>query len=172
MHWDAVDLLDHKSVLSLFETQVYSIIIDKSTSDCIACVDPIELSLPYPIDIPSDTPLDLNMRKSPEPIHPLHVLAVHVAYVMKAGARWIALSYSSDRFPFVDGLYSSRPHLPGFPDSGKLWKLIGKEEVGSKEKIEKAVNASGTVTYQPKVSHWVYILQRTEVPLVVRGGHL
>jgi hypothetical protein len=172
MRWDAVDLLDHKSALTIFKPQAYSIILDKSTSDCIACVDDVRLPLPYPIDIPSDTPLDLSMRETPEPVHPLHVLAVHLAYVSKPGARWIALSYSGDRFPFVDGLYSSRPHVAGFPDTGMLWKLISKEELESKEKQGEVFNAGGTVTYKPKVSHWVYILQRTEVMLAIRGGHL
>ena len=172
MRWDAVDLLDYKSVLAIFKPQTYSMIVDKSTSDCIACIDDVRLPLPYSIDIPSVTPLDLSIRETPEPVHPLHVLAVHLAYVTKPGARWVALSYSSDRFPFCDGLYSSRPHVSGFPDTGMLWKLVSKAEIDSEEKEEIVVNAAGTVTYRPKVSHWVYILRRTEVPLTVRGGHL
>jgi hypothetical protein len=172
MLWDVIDLLDHKSVLGVCKPGSYSVIVDKSTSDCIACIDDVRLLLPYYIDTPSDTPLDLSIRQTPEPVHPLHVLAVHLAYVTKPGARWVALSYSGDRFPFCDGLYSSRPHVPGFPDTGTLWKLVDKQEVESKEKQETYVNAAGMIAYKPKVSHWVYILQRTKVPLRVRGGHL
>ncbi|KAH7414087.1 hypothetical protein DE146DRAFT_16733 [Phaeosphaeria sp. MPI-PUGE-AT-0046c] len=171
MHWDAVDMLDHKSFLPVCKPGSYSIIVDKSTSDSIACSDDVKISLPYLIDIP-DQPLDLSIREPPEPIHPLHVLAVHLALVTKPGARWIALSYSSDRFPFVDGLYSSRPHLPGFPDTGTLWKLVEKQEMGGQSEPQTYVNATGTLAYQPKVVHWVYVLKRTEVPLHVRGGHL
>lgn len=172
MKWDTVDMLDHKSFLRVCRPGSYSIIVDKSTSDSIACSDDVKIPLPYTIDIPSDQPLDLSIREAPEPIHPLHVLAVHLALMAKPGARWIALSYSEDRFPFADGLYSSRPHLSGFPDTGLLWKLVYKQEIGGQEEPKTHVNAAGTVTHQPKVVHWVYVLQRTEVPLRVRGGHL
>lgn len=172
MHWDAVDMLDHKSLLRACKPGSYTFIVDKSTSDCIACSDDVKTPLPYPIDIRSDGSLDLSIREAPEPIHPLHILAVHLALVTKPGARWIAVSYSNDRFPFADGLYSSRPHLPGFPDTGLLWKLVEKLEIGGEEEPEPYVSAAGTVAHQPKVVHWVYVLQRTEIPLHVRGGHL
>jgi hypothetical protein len=172
MLWDVIDLLDHKSVLRVCKPGSYSVVVDKSTSDCIACIDDVRLSLPYYIDTPTDAPLDLSIRETPEPVHPLHILAVHLAYATKPGAHWVALSYSSDRFPFCDGLYSSRPHVAGFPDTGTLWKLVDKQELESKEKQEIYVNAAGMIAYKPKTSHWVYILQRTEVPLRVRGGHL
>jgi hypothetical protein len=172
MYWDAVDLLDHKSLLSACKIGDYSVIVDKSTADCIACCDGVCIPLPYPIDVPSNDPIDWSIREAPEPVHPLHVLAVHLALVTKSGARWIAYSYSSDRFPFVDGLYSSRPHMPGFPDTGTLWKLLDKQEVESKEQKTTDINEVGTIVYKPKVLHWVYILQRTDVPLLVRGAHL
>lgn len=172
MKWDAVDMLDHKSFLRACRPGTYSIIVDKSTSDSIACSDDVNIPLPYLIDVPAEQPLDLSIREAPEPIHPLHVLAVHLALVTKPGARWIAFSYSEDRFPFVDGLYSSRPHLPGFPDTGTLWKLVDKQEIGGQGEPQAYVNAAGTIAHQPKVVHWVYVLQRTRVPLQVRGGHL
>lgn len=172
MNWDAVDMLDHKSFLRACRPGSYSIIVDKSTSDSIACSDDVAIPLPYPIDVPSNEPLDLSMKNAPEPLHPLHILAVHLALMTQPGARWIALSYSDDRFPFADGLYSSRPHLSGFPDTGTLWKLVEKQEVGGQAEPGTYVNAAGTVSHQPKVVHWVYVLQRTEVPLQVRGGHL
>jgi hypothetical protein len=172
MKWDTVDMLDHKSLLSACKTGEYSIIVDKSTADSIACCDDVRIPLPYPIDVPSDDPIDLSIREAREPIHPLHILAVHLALVTKPGARWIAFSYSDDRFPFADGLYSSRPHISGFPDTGTLWKLLDKHEVESKEQTATDVGQAGTLTYKPKVSHWVYVLQRTETPLFLRGAHL
>jgi hypothetical protein len=175
MFWDAVDLLSHKSLLGACKPGAYSVIVDKSTSDCIACSDDPPISLPNPIHIPSssfDNPIDTSIHTASEPIHPLHVLAVHLALVTKPGARWVALSYSDDRFPFVDGLYSSRPHITGFPDTGLLWKLLDKREVGNKEEQVVHVSSTGTVTYRPKVSHWLYIMQRTEVPLTVREAQL
>jgi hypothetical protein len=172
MSWDAVDLLSHKSLLNACKPGTYSIIVDKSTSDCIACSDDPPISLPYSIDISLDAPTSSSIHTTPEPIHPLHVLAVHLALITKPAARWVSLSYSDDRFPFVDGLFSSRPHVDGFPDTGTLWKLLDKREVESKEQQVVDVSVAGTITYRPKVSHWVYVMQRTEVPLFVRGSHL
>jgi hypothetical protein len=172
MHWDAVDMLDYTSFSGACKPGAYSVIVDKSTSDCIACCDDVQIRLPYIIDAWSESPTSMDLRRPPEPVHPLHVLAVHLALVTSPGARWVALSYSSDRFPFVDGLYSSRPHLPGFPDTGTLWKLLSKREVQSAEK-EYTVDVHGDrVVHRPKTSHWVYVMERTAVPLFVRGGHL
>jgi hypothetical protein len=172
MNWDVVDMLNHKSLLSVCQTREYSVIVDKSTSDSIACCDEVHIPLPYPIDVPSGEAIDMSIREAPEPIHPLHVLAVHLALVTKPGARWIAFSYSDDRFPFADGLYSSRPHFSGFPDTGTLWKLLDKHEIESREQTTTDSGQVGTITHKPKVSHWVYILQRTETPLALRGAHL
>jgi hypothetical protein len=172
MRWDAVNLLDSKSFLGVCKPNTYALIVDKSTSDSIACSDDISVPLPYPITTHTDDPIDLSLRAAPEPIYPLHVMAVHLALATKPGGRWVALSYSDDRFPFVDGLFSSRPHVPGFPDTGALWKLVEKREVDSGEWEERSVSAGGTVTYRPKIVHWVYIMRRTEVPLGVRGAHL
>jgi hypothetical protein len=172
MNWNAVNLLDHKSFLSVCKPSTYSIIVDKSTSDSIACSDDIHIPLPYPIDVLSHEPIDLSVRATTEPIHPVHIMAVHLALATKPGACWIALSYSDDRFPFVDGLYSSRPHIPGFPDTGTLWKLVDKQEIESSEQQTASVRDDGTVTYKPKVFHSVYVMRRTEVPLFVRGAHL
>jgi hypothetical protein len=172
MRWDAVNLLDHKSFLGACKPDTYSIIVDKSTSDSIACSDDVFIPLPYPIDNRPNEPINLDLREAPEPIHPLHVMAVHLALATKPGALWIALSYSNDRFPFVDGLYSSRPHISGFPDTGTLWKLLDKREVENTEQQSATANDVNTIIHRPKVSHWVYILQRTDVPLFVRGAHL
>lgn len=170
MQWDAVDLLDHASVLSACEPRDYSIIVDKSTSDSIACSDDVHVKLPYMVNTIPDSPINPEFREPPDPIHPLHIMAIHLALVTKPGTRWISLSYSDDRFPFVDGLYSSRPHLPGFPDTGTLWKLLDKREIENLE--EKSKDNHDSTTHRPKIFNWVYILERTEVPLYVRGAQL
>jgi hypothetical protein len=173
MRWDAVDLLGHTSLLSACKPGAYSVIIDKSTSDCIACADDVYIPLPYPVGLHGDLTLNLDLRQSPDPIHPLHIMAVHLALVTKPGARWITLSYSNDRFPFVDGLYSSRPHLPGFPDTSTLWKILDKRQVeNEKEESSDSSSNSELVTHRPNVFNWVYVLERTDALLSVRGGHI
>lgn len=172
MRWDAVDLLDHTSLLRACKPGEYSVVVDKSTSDCIACIDDINIPLPYPIDVPTGDPINLNLKQSPDPMYTLHILAVHLALITKPGARWISLSYSEDRFPFVDGLYSSRPHIAGFPDTGTLWKLLDKRAVESKKQKVPNSTVGKTITHTPKICNWVYVLERTNVPLFVRGAHI
>src|SRR4051812_14830636 len=53
MRWDTVDLLDHMSVLRTCERTAYSVILDKSTSDSIACSDDVQVRLPYPLAVRS-----------------------------------------------------------------------------------------------------------------------
>jgi hypothetical protein len=150
MRWDAIDLLDHNSLLIACKRGAYSVIIDKSTSDSIACADDVHIPLPYPIGL-HDLTYDSDLIQSPDPVHPLHIIAIHLALVTRPGARWIALSYSNDRFPFVDGLYSSRPNLPGFPDTGTLWKLLDNSEVeNEKGKSSDSGSNGDTVTPRPK----------------------
>ncbi|KAH8698181.1 hypothetical protein GQ44DRAFT_633196, partial [Phaeosphaeriaceae sp. PMI808] len=172
MHLDAVDLLDHKSFLNTCKSGTYSAIIDKSTSDSIACLDEICVQLPHHVDVRSDNSVNLDLRQPPQLIHPLHVMAVHLALVTKPGGRWIALSYSNNRFPFVDGLYSSRPHITGFPDTGTLWRLQDKGEVESADEKTASRPGDSSVTHRPRVRNWVYELERTEIPLSIRGAHL
>ena len=172
MRWDAVDLLNHTSLLSACKPGAYSVIVDKSTSDCIACADDVYIPLPYPVGRHGDLTHDLDLRQSPDPIHPLHIMAVHLALVTKPGARWITLSYSNDRFPFVDGLYSSRPHLSGFPETGTLWKILDKRQVEKEKEDLSNSSSSESVVHRPKTYNWVYVLERTEVLLSVRGGHI
>jgi hypothetical protein len=109
------------------------------------------------VEIPDDDETD-----GLESIHPLHFLAIHLALVTRPGARWIALSFSRNRFPFLPSYSSdldpedwdSSLPLPiisqGFPDSSKLWKSISKELV-------------------PESKHWIYVLERTDEDLKVRG---
>ncbi|ORY13708.1 hypothetical protein BCR34DRAFT_255451 [Clohesyomyces aquaticus] len=108
MRWSSANLLSHSSVLKVCQPASYSIVVDKSTSDSIACSEDVYIPLPYPvrtskmIEIPP-----AKASRSSEPIHPVHMLALHLALVTKPGGKWISLSYSSDRFPFLPG------HVPG-----------------------------------------------------------
>lgn len=106
MRWSPANLLSHTSLLDVCKPSTYSIIVDKSTSDSIACSEDLYVPLPYPVasvpDFTLDRPASERLSRSPEPIHPLHILAIHMALLTKPKARWISLSYSEDRYPFVD----------------------------------------------------------------------
>lgn len=173
MRWDAVDLLDYKSVMRVCKRATYSVIVDKSTSDSIACADDVLVPSPYPLAVRSYESLPLDPAKSPELIHPLVVMAVNLALVTKPGARWIALSYSSDRFYFLDA--SAKDVIPqdvAFPHPADLWHLVEKREIEDNDWQVRNERTNDAVTHRPKVGNFVYILERTHLPLSVRGEHI
>jgi hypothetical protein len=173
MRWDAVDLLDYKSLTRVCNRAAYSVLVDKSTSDSIACADDVLVPLPYPLAARSYEPLDPESVKTPELIHPLVVMAVNLALVTKPGARWIALSYSSDRFHFLDP--SAKDVMPqgiAFPHPSDLWHVVDKREVDEADWQVRNENRADAVTHRPKVCNFVYTLERTHLPLFIRGEHL
>jgi len=116
MRWSAADLLDPFSILKACQPSSYSLIVDKSTCDSIACSDDLYVPLPYPVSTTTQNSASIAMKtESPEPIHPLHIMAVHLALVAKPKARWICLSYSLDRFPFLS---KSPPKVPYGAETG------------------------------------------------------
>jgi EEF1A lysine methyltransferase 4 len=186
MAWETADLLDWSSIqraighgygdskpvtsynneLALGDSKPstrdpkFSIVIEKSCADAIACGEDIEIPVPYRIR--NDGTLS---NKPAELIHthPVCLLACHLAALTKPGGMWIALSYSESRF---DCLYENEEENRDFarrrnegsvPDPGKLWTLVLKYEmVAQMEGMEKGV-------YRPRISHWLYLLRRTEL---------
>ncbi|OAG12898.1 uncharacterized protein CC84DRAFT_165521 [Paraphaeosphaeria sporulosa] len=211
MRWSSANLLDHSSLLRTCQASAYSIVVDKSTSDSIACSDDLYVPLPYHVVAASPQSMKTNVTESPEPLHPLHIMAVHLALVTKPGGRWISLSYSMNRYPFLQlptpesANGSSQPmqttasvsqapqqgtagdeaesndevsldddldDIPvkvlkdGFPDPSTLWKLVGKYDIEPQTASE--ATKGNETTHRPKVSHWIYVLERTNVPLYIR----
>jgi hypothetical protein len=172
MRWDVVDLLDYKSVLRACRRASYSIVVDKSTSDAIACCDDIHVPVPYPAAIRSYDPVQLDSAAFDEPMHPLAVMAVNLALVTKPRARWIALSYSNERFDILDTSSGVVPKSIAFPHPADLWRLVERREIEDVERQAHAEDKNASVTHRPKVYNTVYILERTDTPLFVRGEHI
>jgi hypothetical protein len=172
MRWDAVDLLDYKSLLRACKCAAYSIVVDKSTSDSISCSDDVHVPLPYPVAMRSYEPLGMDATKLSEPLHPLVVLAVNLAVVAKPGAHWITISYSNDRFFFLSSTSGSVPGGMMFPAPSRLWKIVEKREVEDVDHQLGNENTEVATTHRPKVCNWVYVLERTNVSLFVRGEHI
>ncbi|KAH7114485.1 hypothetical protein B0J11DRAFT_444940 [Dendryphion nanum] len=170
MRWSAADLLNYSSLLGVCDRGTYSIIVDKSTSDSIACADDINVPLPYPVNT---FPLTSPLEESLEPVDPLHILAVHIALLAKPKARWLCLSYSTDRYPFLQNSYTisqdtkfdlDNISATGFPDPAKLWKIVARDEI---EVLQTEGEAGTDITHRPKIVDWMYVLERTDVPLYV-----
>lgn len=226
MRWSTANLLSHSSLLAACRPSAYSIIVDKSTSDSIACSEDVHVPLPYHITTCPSRSGASDLTESPEPIHPLHIMAVHLALLTKPKGRWISLSYSMDRYPFLSlpppdpeptssGPAEANPlaraanptqtsttaitpapaereydtsedddmsldddldDIPqkvidnGFPDPSILWRLVGKYDIEPPPPPPHPSNgsSSNSVIHRPKVMHWIYVLERTDVGVSVR----
>lgn len=164
MRWSQVSLLSQTSVLATCPESSYALIVDKSTVDAIACGDDVEVLFKSTGDREesgsqlSGKPHD---KKSGFFVHPVSMLALHLALVAAPGCRWIAMSYSSDRFPFLHSHSSSEEMVPsqlldrGYPNAARYWRLFSKEAVDAPEEKN-----AGTA-HRPRISHWLYVLERT-----------
>lgn len=182
MRWSCMDLLSLDSTLSLLHQQqtesgkLFDLVIDKSTSDSISCGRDLSLNLPYPLSINGWTRRILRGgTDAPAEVHPLHVLALHLAALTKpVTGKWVAISYSEDRFPFLPpfphsvstGLLDDDVIKKGFTHPHQLWKLERKEridlDVNREETLaERKKRLSIGLVHRPKVSHWLYVLRRT-----------
>lgn len=171
--WNAVDLLDIASLVGACGQSVYHVVVDKSTSDAISCADDVVCHLPYAVSTKQRTAADRMVNVEPKelPIHPLHLMAVHLALFTKPSARWISLSYTAERFPFLDGEAVGADEDgtadTGIPDPRSLWTVVGRHRIEAEEQ-----DSEGGVTHRPRVYHWVYVLQRTSTPLSLNDNEV
>ncbi|KAK6514809.1 hypothetical protein TWF506_007171 [Arthrobotrys conoides] len=172
MNWKTMDLLSSEQVLefkglvSVNDVRGFGLIIDKSTADAIACADDVVVELPYVITAEGIE----EKSKTTTNIHPLVILALHMAYLTVPGAKWLIVSYSTSRCSFLtsqnpDDRYVKDDVLEqGFTDPRLLWKVIKEEGLSAREEV------SGTddVVARPVVKHTLYTLERTDFKLVAR----
>ncbi|ETI22363.1 hypothetical protein G647_06437 [Cladophialophora carrionii CBS 160.54] len=170
MRWSNVDLLSLHGVLSLTDegTIRYDFIIDKSTSDAIACGDDVDF-LP--------TSIDHGGVQRVTKMHPVEVLAMHLAAVTVMGGRWIVISYSAERFWFLEDNPKRHTDLlsqgntgqqsGGKVEPGNYWRLDRKEPIAASE----AGNTPYDNVHRPQIHHWLYVLVRTMVPFQARLVH-
>lgn len=178
MAWRAMDLLCADSIATLKDEDdvagaggMFDVIVDKSTSDCIACSNDVKIALPHRLRRDADSQPHSGALSCY--LHPLHVVAVHLAALARPGvARWICLSYTDDRFPFLgSGWHTSASTTvdvkaieDGFPDPRTLWRIEHKQQLV----VEKAPcdnDDERPYVHRPTTCHWLYVLVRTETPL-------
>ena len=189
MRWSSANLLDQVSLLKVCKPSAYSVVVDKSTSDSIACSDDLHVSVPCHIAMSAKHPAEMASVAPSEPLHPLHIMAVNLALITKPRGQWISLSYSADRYPFLpsptpnstgdsenwsssgsDEDLSVIPHRvvdDSFPDPSILWRLVRK--CGIATEAPQVASNNQSAIHRPKVFHWIYVLERTDVPLLVRA---
>jgi EEF1A lysine methyltransferase 4 len=116
MKWMQASLLSTHSLLQAgCEPSSYSLIVDKSTADSVACGPDIEVRVPfhlYTSDAASDLPAEhesatpdlesVSVQSSEYYVLPVHLLALNLAFLTIPGALWVSLSYSKERCWFLD----------------------------------------------------------------------
>jgi hypothetical protein len=183
MRWSCLDLLSLNSTLDLLQRQheetgrLFDLVLDKSTSDSISCGPAKLLDLPYPLSVNGWTRRILQGGSlHSTDIHPLHILAVHLAALTAPrSGRWIVISYSEDRFPFLPpfphsastGLLEDSTIKAGFTHPNTLWTLETKEKIDldanrDETLAQRRKRLSAGVVHRPKVTHWLYVLRRTD----------
>jgi len=159
--WAAVDMLSWKDIaekLIYFEGKEdgggsgFSVVIDKSTSDAISCAPDV------PLDVACAQALDrcpamighLDLSEI-NTVESLELLALHLAALVPPRGIWIALSYSSNRFPFL-----TIPTAMQRGRSAVFWSI---------KRIIPVDAPSGQAkegVHAPTVQHFVYVLERSQ----------
>ncbi|KZV99513.1 hypothetical protein EXIGLDRAFT_724991 [Exidia glandulosa HHB12029] len=151
MLWTVADLLDWENLHGACkEMAPFGMILDKSTSDAIACGYDVDASIAF---LPGHPTVQLE---------PMILLALHLAALVRPGSVWLAMSYSSTRFDFLDDVHA----LPGVARLNDLWTVERKEEVEAFEQVVPDAPGS-THVHRPPIMHNVYVLRRTNTPLDV-----
>ena len=179
MKWIQTSLLSFNSIKSTCNPSYYSLVVDKSCSDSIACGDDVEVPSLFPMITPLKSAhisghdsTEMGLNDVTYYVHPLHILALHLAYITVPGGIWLALSFSPERFTFLAsvscGNYGEALPLEllkqGFPNTSTLWEM---ERMDSVEGIEEHAD-NGQVVYRPKPLHYLYTLRRTNLVLALR----
>jgi len=173
MSWVTADHLDWQSIhstlgrnhgdsmpsLASARSARFSIVIEKSCADAIACGEDVSIPVPYRLN------RIVNHTKTTDEamyIHPVCLLAIHLAALTKPGGAWIVLSYSETRFDCLvgedggDEYFHKSKKVDMVPDLALLWIVVMKQEM-----VSQVDWMDGTV-HRPKIAHWLYILRRTD----------
>ncbi|KIP10100.1 hypothetical protein PHLGIDRAFT_115737 [Phlebiopsis gigantea 11061_1 CR5-6] len=110
--WAQLDLLEWRDMRAMrdrveeVEGRRFAFVVDKSTTDAIACRGDMGFSQQACEAAAGDYHPAIVAAALASPtgyidVHPAAVLAHHLAALVQAGGVWIVLSYSSNRFPFL-----------------------------------------------------------------------
>ncbi|KAJ9607892.1 hypothetical protein H2200_007971 [Cladophialophora chaetospira] len=162
MRWSKVDLLSRPSVLSLIheDDPLYGFIVDKGTSDAIACGELVNLDSRWG---------NFEQGSTSRTFHPVQILALHLAAVTSSAGRWIVISYSAERFWFLeeeakrDSDFLAQDIAAVVPEErlepARFWRLERKERMSAFE----AESPIGRTVHRPQICNWLYVLVRTNL---------
>lgn len=168
VRWEKMDLLNWRDIESLRDEteagvgKIFDFVVDKSTSDAISCGPGVPFSQETLTCSPEEFhPLiPLCVAKAPSKIltlDPLEVLALHLASLVRPGGLWVALSYSSHRFPFLVSPTERRLGSQDLVDVAGYWAVDVVKEVDTPSGWGKQGNV-----FAPDIKHHLYIFRRTD----------
>ncbi|KAI0727824.1 hypothetical protein C8Q72DRAFT_838103 [Fomitopsis betulina] len=132
------------------DEEPFAIVLDKSTSDAIACGEDVVLT-------GSSTQCHPTIRdsiKSEVKVEAVHLLALNLATLVRPGGVWIVLSYSSNRVSFLK-TGNSQDGESSILNPRVYWSL---EEHSA---IDAPTGQSQAGVFAPPVQHHVYVLRRS-----------
>lgn len=163
IRWETVDMLCWRDVVAKLLPEgrlgsngdAFAVVVDKSTSDAISCAPNIRLNLQDQaananLACPS---IAISLARNLVPTdtwiaEPVELLALHLAALVRPQGIWVALSYSSSRFPFFNEPSSITP-------ASLFW--IVKQVIP----VDAPSGQTKKGIHAPTVQHYVYILERT-----------
>ncbi|KAI9710945.1 MAG: hypothetical protein M1820_002382 [Bogoriella megaspora] len=191
MHWATADLLCFKSLIAAVGSGKprFSLIVDKSTSDAIACAESMKVSdvisginavfLDSEICVEVSSLHEKASGSNEGLIDPMIVLALHLAAVTDEGGKWLAVSYSTDRFWFLENCSADagsdlvlkgthemearsgpEDQTGNSLDPKRFWRLESETNVDPEQSSE----PRNSGVHRPRIQHWVYTVTRTEIP--------
>lgn len=156
MRWIYTDVMRWGELKAALDTageqNAFDLVVDKSTSDAISCGEDVTCSSLDPSLHPAINEYLAAHEGHTTTLEPVEVLAVHLASLVRPGGLWVALTFSSNRFPFLS---SPLPLDPAIPRAGKYWEI---EKVMT---VDAPTGMEGTA-HAPLVQHHVFLLRRRE----------
>ncbi|CCM04457.1 uncharacterized protein FIBRA_06637 [Fibroporia radiculosa] len=172
VRWVQTDILKWKDIAQLVDispttgghasgrnTELFAAVMDKSTSDAIACGADIRLDeLRTRADIHPTLEAYLAEHDAPPSMHPIELLSLHLASLVRPGGVWISLSYSPNRFPSLKTELGTngREDRAGVLRTSRYWDMEICEAVAAPSGMSKAG------VHAPTVHDYVYVLRRTD----------
>src|SRR5436190_9098934 len=125
--------IDHGDSIPPTIDSKFFIVIEKSCADAIACGEDVKIPIPYNILTTGVSNNEVAAQHGY--IHPVCLLAIHVAALTEIGGFWIILSYTKYRFGFLFGVEDEDESMVHWkidgsvPDPRKLWTMLSWQEI-------------------------------------------
>ncbi|EIW64185.1 uncharacterized protein TRAVEDRAFT_25445 [Trametes versicolor FP-101664 SS1] len=152
MSWVRMDALEWPELNGFVDTNggLFDLVVEKSTSDAISCGEDLSYGVPGPSLHPVFNDYLKTHAGRTFTLSPVEVLAIHLASLVRTGGLWVALTFSSNRFPFL----SSPEIIDGNPPRATdFWSL---EKVVTMD----APTGAQSNVHAPVVQHYVYLIRR------------